>query len=148
MEKPQHAGVRQDGREGGGESEAIGQHVLRAGLAEFLAKPVVPVEDLADDGFGAGRVHVALFHGGARREPAAGIDVGLDLREIGREIFLHKPVAVGAAEIEDIVGIFFEELEIILHRFANIFVDDLGIFPAPLRIQVGVTDHVQGWLRG
>ncbi len=70
----------------------------------------------------------------------------LQLREIGGKILLHKPVAIGAAEIENVVGILIEKPEIILHRLAKVFVDDLGILPSPLRIEVGVTDHVESGL--
>src|ERR1017187_9930716 len=57
-------------------------------------------------------------------------------------------VAVGAAEVENVMGIFVEQLEVILHGLANIFIDDLRIFPPPFRIQVGITDHVKGRLPG
>ena len=61
---------------------------------------------------------------------------------VGREVLLHHVIAIGAAEIEDIVRIFFKQIKIGVHRFGEIFTDDLGIFPAPFRIQVGITDHV------
>jgi hypothetical protein len=41
------------------------------------------------------------------------------------------------------VRIFVEELEIILHGLANVFVDDLRILPSPFRIQVSVADHIK-----
>ena len=39
-----------------------------------------------------------------------------------------------------------EQLEVILHSLANIFVDDLGILPSPFRIEVGIADQVKGGL--
>jgi hypothetical protein len=135
--------MRQDGRQGGGKSEAVGQHIFRAGLAQLFTKPIVPVQDLADNRLGARSVHVALFHRRTGRKPSAGIHIALELREISREILLHETVPVGAAEIENIMGVFLEQLEIILHRFANILADHLRIFPTPLRIQVCVTNHVE-----
>jgi hypothetical protein len=101
---------------------------------------------LPDDGFSAGRVYVTLLHGGSRREPSAFIDVLLQAREIGRVIFLHKAVTVGAAEIENVMRILIDERKIILHGLANIFADHLGILPSPFRIEVGVTDYVKGRL--
>jgi hypothetical protein len=68
--------------------------------------------------------------------------------KIGRIVFLHQAIAVGAAEIEDVVGILFEEGEIIVEGVAKEFVDDLGVFPSPLGIEVRVADNVQGRLAG
>ena len=39
-----------------------------------------------------------------------------------------------------------EQLEVILHSLANIFVDDLGILPSPFRIEAGIADQVKGGL--
>jgi len=39
-----------------------------------------------------------------------------------------------------------DKLEIILHRFANIFADHLGILPSPFRVEVGIPDHIEGRL--
>ena len=43
---------------------------------------------------------------------------------------------------------YIEQDEIILHGLANIFVDDLGILPSPLRVEVGIADHVESGLLG
>ncbi len=141
-----HAGVRQNRRQRGWKSEAIRQHVFRAGFAELFAKPVISVKNLPNDRLGAGRVHVALFHRRSRREPSALIHEFLHLCEIRGKIFLHQAVAVGPAEIENVMRIFIEKPEIILHGLANIFVDDLRILPPPFRIEVGIADHVKSRL--
>ena len=68
--------------------------------------------------------------------------------KIGGIVFLHQAIAVGAAEIEDVMRVLFKQGEIIVKSVAKVFVDDLGVFPAPLRIQVSVADDVQSRLRG
>ena len=69
-----------------GNPATVGQHVFRAGFAEFLAEPVIAVEDLADNGFGARRVDVAFFHGETGWEPPAGIHILLNSGKINRKI--------------------------------------------------------------
>ena len=138
--------MRENCRQRGRKSKAIGQHVFRAGLAQLLAEPVIPVQHLPDDGFSVGRVDVTLFHGRSRRKPPSFIYVFLQPGEVGGKIFLHEAITIGAAEVEDIMRIFIDESEIVFHRLANIFVDDLGILPSPFRIEVGIADHVKGWL--
>ena len=140
--------MRQNGRQRSRKSEAIGQHVFRAGLAEFLPEPIVAVQDLADDRLRTRSVHVALFHRRSGRKPAARIHVALDPRIIGGKVLLHETISVGAAEIENVVRIFVEQLEIILHGLADVFADDLGIFPSPLSVQVSVADHIKCRLLG
>ena len=137
--------MRENGRQRRRKSEAVGQHVFRAGPAQLFAKPVIPVENLPDDAFGTGRVDIAFFHGRSRGEPSSVIDILLQPCEIGGKILLHETVPVGAAEVEDVMRILIEQGEIILHGLANIFADDLGILPSPLRIEVGIADHVKGW---
>src|SRR6266542_1181594 len=39
--------------------------------------------------------------------------------------------------------ILFEELEVVSHSFAEVFIDDLGILPPPFRIQMCVADGVK-----
>src|SRR5271168_4249034 len=39
--------------------------------------------------------------------------------------------------------ILVEQREVILHGLANVFADDLGIFPSPFRVEVGIADHVE-----
>jgi hypothetical protein len=140
--------VRKNGRQRRRESETVRKHVLSAGLSQLLAEPVIAVENLPDDGLGAGRIDVTFLHGGTCGEPSSLIDVRLQPGKIGGIIFLHEAVSVGAAKVEYIVRIFIEQLEIIFHRSANIFIDHLRIFPSPFRIEVSVADHVEGRLFG
>src|ERR1035437_7149914 len=113
------------------EAEAIGQHVLGAGLAEFGAEELLAVEDLADDALGIGRIDVALFPCRSGGKPAAFGDVLLHLGEIGRVVFLHHAVAIGAAEVEDVVRVLFEQVEIKQHRVLDVLADGGGVLPAP-----------------
>src|ERR1019366_7910036 len=130
------------------EAEAIGQHVLGAGLAEFGAEELLAVEDLADDALGIGRIEVALFPCRSGGKPAAFGDVLLHLGEIGRVVFLHHAVAIGAAEVEDVVRVLFEQVEIKQHRVLDVLADGGGVLPAPLGIEVSVADDIQGRLLG
>ena len=143
-----HARMGQDRRQRSRKSEAIRQHVFRAGLAEFPSEPFISVKDLANDRLRAGSVHIALFHRRSRREPSSRIHVLLQLGEIFRVILLHEPIAVRPAEIENVMGILLEQLEVLLHRLADVFVDDLGVFPSPLGVQMGIADDVESWLLG
>ena len=138
--------MRQNGWQGGRKSEAVRQHVFCTGFAKLFAKPIIPVQNLTDDGFRAGRVHVTLFHRRTRGVPPPFVYILLHFRKIGREILLHKAVAVGPAEIERIVRILFEQFEVILHGLANVFVDNLRILPAPFRVEVRVSNHIEGRL--
>ena len=72
----------------------------------------------------------------------------LKLRKIGGIVFLHHAIAVGAAEIEDVMRVLFKKGEIVVHGLGKEFADDLGVFPAPLGIQVGIADDVQRRLIG
>jgi len=72
----------------------------------------------------------------------------LESGKIGGIVFLHQTIAVGAAEIEDVMRVFFKKGEIIVQGAAEEFVDDLGVLPAPLGIQVGVAHDVERGLFG
>ena len=68
------------------------------------------------------------------------------LGAFSREVLLHKAVAVGTAEIEDVVRILVEQREVILHCLANVFVDDLGILPSPFCVEMRVSNDIEGRL--
>ena len=63
---------------------------------------------------------------------------------VGRPILLHHAIAVCATEVEDVVRILFEERKVVVHRLRDVFVDDLRILPAPLRVEVGIGDDIRG----
>src|ERR1700685_3739451 len=70
-----HAGVREDAGQRRGESEAVGQHVLRAGLAKILSVVIVAVKDRAKNPFGAREIYISFLNRRAGRVPAAGGDI-------------------------------------------------------------------------
>ena len=39
--------------------------------------------------------------------------------------------------------IFFEERKIVIHGLANVFIDDLGILPSPLSVEMRIADDVE-----
>src|SRR5205085_4036197 len=137
--------MRQDRREGSGKSETVGQHIFRAGFAELFAKPFIPIENLPDNRLGVWRIYVSFFHRRARRKPSASMNVFGQLGKFGWVILLHQAVAVGPAEIKNIVRVLLEQGKVLVHGLAQVFVDDLRIFPAPFRVQVRVTDDVKRW---
>ena len=98
----------QDAGQRSWKSEAVGEHVLLAGYAELAAEEIIPVQYLADDGFGVRRVHVAFLHRGACRKPTTCSYILLQSLEVRGEVLLHEPVAVGSGEIEDIVRVLIE----------------------------------------
>src|SRR5262249_21647749 len=63
--------------------------------------------------------------------------------EIARIILLHQAVAVGAAEIENVVWVLFEQGEVVTHGFGKVLANYLRIFPTPLGIQMGVADNIE-----
>ena len=142
------SGMRQNGRQRGRESEAVRQHEFGAGLAELLAKPVVAIEHLPDDGFRAGRVYVTFLHRRSRRIPTAGGDVLLQTREIGWVILLHQAIAICSRKVEDVMRVLFEEGEVVAHGLCQILADDLRVLPSPLGVEMGVSDYVQCGLLG
>ena len=89
-------------------AEAVGEHVLVAGLAEVLAEVLVAIEDLAKDAFRAGEVDIAFFYRRAGGKPAAGGDVLLHASVVVGKVLLHQAVAVGAGPVEDVVRILID----------------------------------------
>ena len=137
------AGVRENTGQRSGKSEAIGQHVFVAGHAELFAKPIIAIEDLTNDGFSVGRIHVAFFHRRAGGKPTAGRHVLFQSFEIRRVVLLHQTITICAGEVENVVRIFFKQREVVAHRLGEIFLNDLRIFPAPFGVEVRVTDDVE-----
>ena len=137
------AGVREDARERRREPEAVGQHVLRACLAELAAEELGAVENLPEERLGRRRVHVALLHGRPGGEPAAGRHVLLHPLVVGRVVLLHHPVPVRAAEVEHVVRVLLEQREVVVQRPRQELADRLRVVPAPLRVEMGIADHVQ-----
>src|SRR5262249_29386505 len=134
--EPFNSDMCQDAGQGRGKTEAVRKHVLDTGLAELVAKPIVAVQDLTGDGLGTGRVDVALLHGRAGRKPATGRHILFEPRKVSRIVFLHHAVPIGAAEIEDVVRILFEQREVVTRGLGEVFADDLRILPSPLRIEM------------
>src|ERR1051325_8713433 len=137
------AGVREYARQRSRKTKTVGQHVLRARLAKLTLKETIAVKDLAKDRLRGRNVHVALFHRRARRKPATRGDVLLHTCVIRRPVFLHHAITIRAAEVEDVVRILLEEREVVVHRLRQVFVDDARILPAPLRVEMRVTDDVE-----
>src|SRR5580698_11230966 len=101
--------MRKDSWQRSRKSEAIRQHIFCAGFSKFVTEPLIAVQNLPKDCLSARRVHITLFHGRARWEPSTLIYIVLQLSEISGEILLHQPVAVGSAEVEDVVRVLFKQ---------------------------------------
>jgi hypothetical protein len=137
--------VSQDGGQRSRETEAVGQHVLRAGFAEILAEVFIAVEKLAKESLGAGKVDIALFDGRAGREPAALGGIFLHPRIVVRVVLFHQAIAVGAGPVEDIVRILIHVIEVDAHGLQQVFADGLREVPAPLCVEMGVGNYIQCW---
>src|SRR5215510_9053975 len=135
--------MRENARQGSGETKTIRQHIFVTRNAKLFAKPVVAVKDLSDDRFCVWRVNVALFHRGTSRKPASSGDVLLQSLKVSRVILFHQAIAIGSGEVEDVARIFFKQHEIVPHRLGEVFLNDLWIFPAPFGIQMRITDNVE-----
>src|ERR1700761_1097324 len=93
-----------------GKPEAVGQHVLRTALAQLFPEPLVSIQNLPDDGFSAGRIHISLFHRRASWKPASLFHIFLDEGKVLREVFLHEAITIRATEVEDVMRILFKQL--------------------------------------
>ncbi len=111
----------------GREAEAVGEHVFVAGDAKFFAKVMIAIEHVAHERLGGGDVVISLVDAGAAGEPAAGGDVFFELFVFGRVILLHHFVAARAGEIEDVVGVFIEQSEVVVQGIGEVFADGLGV---------------------
>ena len=106
--------MRQDTGQRSRKTEAVRQHVFGAGFAEVGTEIFISVENLPEDRLRRRRVDITLLHGRACGEPFAGRDVLLHLGIIGGIVLLHQTITVCAAEIEDVMRIFLEEIEIVV----------------------------------
>src|SRR6185369_1943117 len=137
------ARVREYAQQRSRKTKTVGQHVLRARLAKLTFKEAIAVKNLSKDRLRRRGVDVALLHRRARRKPATRRDVLLHARVVSGPVFLHHSITIRAAEVEDVVRILLEEREVVVHRLRKIFVDDARILPAPLRVEMRVTDDVE-----
>src|SRR5262249_49740528 len=103
-----YAGMVENAGQRGREAKAIRQHILCAGLAKFTPEKLIAVQDLPEDGLCGRRIDIAFLHGRSRRKPAACRDVVFEPQKVSRVVLLDQTVAVGAAEIEDVVRVLFE----------------------------------------
>ena len=62
---------------------------------------------------------------------------------VGRVVLLHHAVAVGAAEVEDVVRVLLDQREVLAHRLREVLPDRRRVVPAPLGVEVRVADDVQ-----
>ena len=72
----------------------------------------------------------------------------LHLRKVIGMILLHQPVTVGAGPVEDVIGILLEQRDVVVDGFGDEFADDLRVGPAPLGVQMRVTDQINHPLLG
>src|SRR4029078_7476825 len=86
---------------------------------------------------------IALVHRRSARKPASGGDVLLQLLVIIRVILLHHLLASRAAEVETVVCILLEQLEVSVKRCGDELADHLRVSPAPLRVEVCISDGVE-----
>lgn len=114
---PRRAGVCQQTGQGSGKAETIRQH-----------------------GFGARRIDIALLYRRTGGKPAARLNTLANGRVLGGIVFPNQLIAVGAAEVENVVRILFEKAEVLPRGLGEKLPNDLRILPAPFRIKVGITD--------
>src|SRR5215813_5863980 len=138
-------GVSQEAGQRRWKAKTVRQHVFGAGPAEFATEKSVSVKHLPKDRFCGGRVDVALFHGRTRRKPPSRLHVGLELAEIGGVVFHHHAIAVGAAEVENIMWVLLEQVEILMQSVRKILAYGFRIFPSPLCIQMRVPNNIERW---
>ena len=77
------------------------------------------------------------------REPPAGGDRLLHLLVVGRVVLLDHPVAVRAAEVEDVVRVLLEQHEVVADGLRQVLADRRRVVPAPLGVEVRVGDDEQ-----
>jgi hypothetical protein len=124
-------------------TEAIGQHVFFAGLAEIFPKIFIAVQNLAENSFRTGKIDVAFFDGRTCGKPSSLGDVLLQSGVVRREILLHQAIAICPGPIENVVGVSIDVVKVNPHRFEQVFADGLRELPSPLRIQMRVWNNIQ-----
>src|SRR5215208_2070220 len=143
-----HARVRENARQRCRKTKTVRQHILGACLAKLALEKPVAIKDLSKDRFRGRNIDVALFHRRARGKPATRGNILLHARVIGRPVFLHHAITVRAAEVEDIIRILLKQREVVVHRLRDVVVDDAWILPTPLRVEMCVSNDVEGRLFG
>ena len=134
--------VRGDRRERPSESEAVREEDVRTLDAELVAVEVLPVEDVAREGLRGGDVRVGGIPRAAGHMPAALADVLLHQLILMGEVLLHPLVLDTALEVEQVVGVLRQQEQVLIQRLGNVLRNRALNVPVPLRVEVGVRDHV------
>ena len=145
--KADQSGMRRDGRQRVGEAETVGQEDVARLATELPLVELLSQQYVAEERFGRGYVGIGRIPRRAADVPAPLLDVWPDLPIRLRIILLHPVVLDRPFEIEHVVGIVFQQPQILIERIADIGVDGRFHIPVPLRIEVGVRHHVEGWVR-
>ena len=125
------------------ETKAVGQENVVRPHAELFTVELLAQEDVAEKRLRRGNIGVGSVPRTAADVPTATANPLLHLPVHFGIILLHPTVLNASLEVENIVGIAFQQPEILDHRITDIHVDRGLHIPVPLRIEMRVGDHVR-----
>ncbi|OQA63335.1 MAG: hypothetical protein BWY37_02204 [Firmicutes bacterium ADurb.Bin262] len=124
-------GVARNTRQRKAETEAVGDENILGSHAELTLEKAVAVENIPEQRLGRGGVDIAVLIAAARGHPAPLRDIFAQLFIQFGVILLHQFIAVGALEVEDILGVFFKQGEVGFERVRNILAYGRFQIPQP-----------------
>ena len=140
--EPDQPGMCGDRRQRIAEPETVGQENVVRLHAELLAVEPLPQQDVAEKRLRRGNVGVGGVPRTAADVPAAAADPLLHLSVQVGIVLLHPTVLNTSFEVENIVGIAFQQPEVLDHRIADVNLDRSLYVPVPLRIEMRVGNHI------
>lgn len=140
--EPDQPGMCGDRRQRIAEPEAVGQENVVRLHAELLAVEPLSQQNVTEKRFRGGNVGVGGVPRAAADVPAAAADPLLHLSVQVGIILLHPTVLDASLEVENVVGIAFQQPEVLDHRIADVNLDRSLHVPVPLRIEMRVGDHI------
>ena len=124
------------------EAETVGQEDVRTFRAELLAIESLPQQDVADDGFGRRYQYVVGIPTATTDIPASFTDIVFHfLVHVGIVLF-HPSILDCPLEVEQVIGVAFQQGEIAFQSIFHVFVDGRLHIPVPLRVEMCVRHDV------
>ncbi len=131
-----------DRRQCPAKTKTIWQEDIRALHSELFPVILLSEQNVADKRLGRRHQHIRCIPATAGDMPAAVPDILFHFFILRRIIFLHPGIFHTTFEVEHIVGIAFQQKQILTERIPNILFDRCLDIPVPLGIQMSVGYHI------
>ena len=125
-----------------GKAETVGQKDVRTLLTIFVAVEGLTEERVTQPRFGRDNDRLVGVPAGTGEVPAPLGNVLLHFFILGGVVLLHPRVLDGSFEIEDIVRVVAQQMKILPDGLGDVLADGGLDVPVPLRVEVGIGDHV------